>query len=144
MLDVFGGTIDLDPCSNTGSIVPATRRVSLPENGLKVPWDVRRTYMNPPYGRPTVIAPWTDNAAFWGDDEFSVFGLLPARTSNIWWHEDVGVSSAICHVRGRIHFIGSKHGAPFPSAFVLWGREFVERFIRLTAKVGLVDVRRAA
>lgn len=49
---VFGGRIDLDPCSNERSIVGAERNYSLPErNGLKEPWDAPTTFFNPPYGR---------------------------------------------------------------------------------------------
>jgi hypothetical protein len=55
--DFFGGTIDLDPCSNdTNSIVRADVEYKLPYNdGLVDPWDVRgqetRVYVNPPFGR---------------------------------------------------------------------------------------------
>lgn len=49
---VFGGRIDLDPCSNSESVVGALRNYSLPDkNGLKEPWDAEYTYFNPPFGR---------------------------------------------------------------------------------------------
>ena len=50
ILGVFG-EIDLDPCSNEHSIVPAYYKYILPMNGLKLNWNCFRTYVNPPYGR---------------------------------------------------------------------------------------------
>ncbi len=51
---LFGGSIDLDPCSNDGSIVGASVEYRLPENdGLRDPWfteGVRTVYVNPPFG----------------------------------------------------------------------------------------------
>lgn len=52
----FGGKIDLDPCSNDGSIVQAVVEYKLPHiDGLKAPWAVNgprtSTYVNPPFGR---------------------------------------------------------------------------------------------
>jgi hypothetical protein len=49
---VFGGHIDLDPCSNEQSIVGARRSYTLPEtNGLKEAWDAESVFFNPPFGR---------------------------------------------------------------------------------------------
>ncbi len=52
----YGGVIDLDPCSNTGSIVKAQTEYMLPHtDGLKARWDVKgprtKAYVNPPFGR---------------------------------------------------------------------------------------------
>ncbi len=50
----FGGKIDLDPCSNSGSIVKAVLEYLLPEKDAFVdPWfqeGVRTCYVNPPFG----------------------------------------------------------------------------------------------
>jgi hypothetical protein len=56
--EVFGGKIDLDPCSNEHSIVGARFNFILPEHdGLVDPWDevdgqkIESIFVNPPYGR---------------------------------------------------------------------------------------------
>jgi hypothetical protein len=50
----WGGKIDLDPCSNKGSLVKAETEWMLPTNSLKQPWAIKvpkRTtvFVNPPY-----------------------------------------------------------------------------------------------
>lgn len=46
--EFWGGTIDLDPCSNTNSMVHAKQAWSLPFNGLSAPW-LGNTFINPPF-----------------------------------------------------------------------------------------------
>lgn len=50
--EVFGGVIDLDPCSNDTSIVGALTSFSLPEvNALQADWAGHKNiYVNPPFG----------------------------------------------------------------------------------------------
>jgi hypothetical protein len=48
---VFGGHIDLDPCSNEHSLVKARVEYALPRvDGLHASWDFPTIYVNPPYG----------------------------------------------------------------------------------------------
>jgi hypothetical protein len=50
--NAFGGTIDLDPCSNPKSIVGARLAWELPrDDGLAQVWGDGRIYANPPWGR---------------------------------------------------------------------------------------------
>jgi hypothetical protein len=54
--EFFGGPPDLDPCSNSNSIVQATVSFALPEHdGLVRSWDINgrhtKVYVNPPFGR---------------------------------------------------------------------------------------------
>ncbi len=54
---LFGGQIDLDPCSNSTSIIQAATEYVLPKNdGLVDPWALKATgptnvWENPPFGR---------------------------------------------------------------------------------------------
>ena len=49
--EVFGGKINLDPCSNKYSIVHAEVEYSLPnKEGLRESWNFPNIYVNPPYG----------------------------------------------------------------------------------------------
>ena len=49
--EFFGGTIHLDPCTNSYSIIHARVEYSQPEyDGLRESWDFPTIYVNPPYG----------------------------------------------------------------------------------------------
>lgn len=65
---MFGGMIDLDPCSNQYSIIGATVEFALPKHdGLKEDWNYWRIYVNPSYGidkqRGTTIKNWLAKCA---------------------------------------------------------------------------------
>jgi hypothetical protein len=51
--EFWGGKIDLDPCSNKGSLVKADTEWTLPTNSLKQPWAIKQprttVFVNPPY-----------------------------------------------------------------------------------------------
>lgn len=113
------GVIDLDPCSNAASIVPAIRRVELPEDGLLVPWS-KRVYANPPYGRG--LEAWFKKAA--ESAAADVLMLVPAGTSNKAWHRYVKgcIDVSVCFLAGRVRFLGATTGAAFSSAVILWSR----------------------
>jgi hypothetical protein len=46
--------------------------------------------------------------------------LLPARTDTRWFHRYIYHRAEIRFVAGRLHFGGSKSGAPFPSMVVIF------------------------
>lgn len=125
LVDLFG-VIDLDPCSNAASIVPAQVRYSGPPHvdGLVAPWTVKgpgtRVYVNPPYGEG--VGHWTARCVEAAQLGCEIVLLLPARTDQPWWHRDVATAQAVGFWRGRLRFLGSKFGAPFPSVLVYWGR----------------------
>lgn len=51
MKDFYGGSINLDPCSNEYSVVNAETEYRLPEHdGLKESWNYPNIFVNPPYG----------------------------------------------------------------------------------------------
>lgn len=120
VVEVFG-VIDLDPCSNSHQkpVVPAASHYVLADDGLTLPWE-GRVYMNPPYG--DVIGSWIRKLI----DEFhsgrliEAVALIPARTDTEWFHS-LWAYGAICFIRGRLKFSGSKNSAPFPSAVVYLG-----------------------
>lgn len=125
---LFDGSIDLDPCSNPGSIVDATVEWygdTPSDDGLALSWDLglkreTRVYVNPPYGR--VIGAWTRKCAaegFAGGAE--IVALLPARVDTGWWFDDVLTADAVLLWRGRLKFLGAPSAAPFPSAVAYWG-----------------------
>jgi len=107
----------LDVCA-TADNAKCERFFSPEDDGLKQDWS-GNCWCNPPYGR-NIIDHWTRKAAIEVSRGARVVMLLPARTDTIWWHDDVVPSaSTILFLKGRIHFVGAKNGAPFPSAIAI-------------------------
>ena len=75
--------------------------------------------MNPPYGRG-VIDQWVAKAYESAmQDGCTVVCLVPARTDTSWWHRFCA-HGEVRFIRGRLKFEGAAHGAPFPSAIVIF------------------------
>lgn len=89
------------------------------QDGIQQEW-AGVCWMNPPYGRE--IGKWVKKAYESAQGGATVVCLLPARTDTRWWH-DYCMRGEIRFLRGRLKFGGSKSGAPFPSAVVIFRRE---------------------
>ena len=133
---VFGGEIELDPCSNKDSVVHAKTEFRLPENdGLHEEWNYRTVYINPPYGadrsRGTTIKDWLSKSAYshrvYGAE---IIALVPVATNTAHWKEFVfGEADAVCFLYDtRLKFLvnGStdNKGAPMACAMIYWGNNF--------------------
>jgi len=146
---VFGGSIDLDPCSNEHSIVRATIEYSLPEqDGLKESWDYPRIFVNPPYGidkeRGTSIKHWLYRCAnARRTHESEVIALVPVATNTGHWKNYVfGRATAVCFLYDtRLRFLvdgrDEGKGAPMSCAMIYWGRNY-ERFLDVFTRHGAV------
>lgn len=136
---VFTDGIDLDPCcfDSPHYLMGAKTRWYGPDfddvDGLAMPWfgDV---YVNCPYDSKSLHA-WAEKIVLEvtaGDDEgINVIALLPAKTEQGWFQDDVLETAArVCYVRGRLHFGGSEDSATFGSIVVLWSNdpEVIARF----------------
>jgi hypothetical protein len=145
----FGGTIELDPCSNKYSIVNAQIEYSLPKNdGLRESWNYRTIYVNPPYGidrqHGRTIRDWLRkceeaNRACGAE----VIALVPVATNTGHWKKFIyGKATAICFLYDtRLRFLengkdGGK-GAPMSCAMVYWGNNFA-RFSEVFMPFGAV------
>lgn len=108
---------DVDVCATPENAKCATF-YTLEQDGLAQDW--RGTcWLNPPYGRE--IGKWVEKARRSADENgATVVCLLPARTDTRWWHEHCSLGH-ITFIKGRLKFGGSKNGAPFPSAIVVFG-----------------------
>ena len=125
---IFGGTIDLDPCSNEYSLVEATVEYALPQHdGLKESWDFPRIFVNPPYGidkaRGTSIKQWLYRcAAAHRQYSSEVIALVPVATNTGHWKKYVYVqASAVCFLYDtRLRFLvdgrDEEKGAPMSCA----------------------------
>lgn len=86
-------------------------------NGLMREWN-SPCYVNPPYSE---IGPWMEKAKMEADVGKTVVLLVPSRTDTAWWHKYAMRAREIRFIRGRLKFGGAKHGAPFPSAVIIFG-----------------------
>lgn len=131
----FGGRIDLDPAGNPARLLSQVNEtLVLPgsspvqgqgtyifADGLDTNWK-GNVFVNPPYGRG--LGRWIAKAAEETRAGVNVIALLPAYTSLAAWQVYVPEAMAVCFLRQRVKFEGSKYGAAFSSAVVLWGDDF--------------------
>lgn len=128
------GPFDLDPCWSP-SPLPATANDCWQKLGLSEPWK-GRVWLNPPYGRPSIIVPWVRKMAEHNHGTMIIF----ARTETDMFFEYVwNKASALLFLRGRLHFhradgTRAKANAGAPSVLVAYGDADAERLIYATEK----------
>lgn len=150
---VFGGRIELDPCSSEYSIVRATVEYRLPDHdGLKETWNYPTIYVNPPYGldreRGTSIKQWLARCATSHQTHGAeVIALVPVATNTGHWKSCIfGKASAVCFLYDtRLKFMESGRsggkGAPMACATVYWGSHY-DRFFNVFVDYGaVIDIR---
>jgi hypothetical protein len=122
IVEALGLEFDLDPCGPPGGVpwLPVRRTISLPDDGLAMPWE-GRVWLNPPYSNP---APWMERMALHGNGVALIFN----RSDTSWYQQWVPAGSALCQVAGRLRFHRpgegpSKEPAPAPSVLVSYGEE---------------------
>jgi len=150
---VFGGAIDLDPCSNDYSLVEARLEYSLPlRDGLKESWDFQTIFVNPPYGidqeRGTSIKHWLYRcAAAHRHHGSEVIALIPVATNTGHWKKYVfGGATAVCFLYDtRLRFLiegrDEGKGAPMSCAMAYWGRNYKPFFDVFINHGAVVDLR---
>lgn len=133
----FFGQIDLDPCSNPQSQVPATKRfmLELGQDAFKQHW-AGKVFINPPFGRG--LAAWTQRVVEEynnGSSVSEVIMLIPAAVGTKMWQDIIfRHASAICFLKGRVKFQGADASAPMDCALVYWGgrsAQFQDEFTAL-------------
>lgn len=136
---LFGGSIQLDPCSNNGEKpnVPAETVFTKNDDGLQREW-FGTVYMNPPYGR--VIEDWVEKlcSEYEAGRVQQAIALIPARTDTAWFRRMVNYPRLF--IWGRLQFSGHENSAPFPSMVVYLGRN-LDRFKKAFADMGDAYVR---
>jgi len=118
MLDeTFKFTLD---CCATDENAKCQAYFTKDNDGLMQDWEKEVLWMNPPYGKG--IEEWVKKAAEHGENGGIAVCLLPAYVSTGWWIRQVmGKANHIAFIKGRVHFVGAKHSATFPSAIVQYG-----------------------
>lgn len=150
---VFGGVIDLDPCSNKFSLVHAKTEYRLPQNnGLKESWNYKHIYVNPPYGadreRGSTIKQWIYRCAEAHKTyDSEVIALIPVAVNTSHWKNYIwGRATAVCFLYDtRLKFLvngkDKGKGARMACAMVYWGKNY-ERFFEVLIEFGaVVDIR---
>ena len=149
---VFGGSIDLDPCSNEYSIVNADTEFMLPEHdGLREEWDYQTIYVNPPYGadreRGTTIKNWLAKCALVREKYNSeIIALVPVATNTGHWKQSVyGRANAICFLYDtRLKFLENGKdvgkGAPMSCCMVYWGDDYQKFYDTFIEHGAVVDI----
>jgi len=100
-------------------------------DGLKQEWK-GFCWMNPPYGREQVK--WIEKAS---KENATTVCLIPARPDTKIWHETIfKKAKAVCFIKGRLKFGGSKDSAPFPSALIVFGNELNHDQIEILEDLG--------
>jgi len=121
------GAVDLDPCSNRWSIVPAP--VAWRRGALERPW-FGRVYMNNPYSKN---GRWVKKCAaeLEAGHVVAILALMPAAPTTVWWLDALRTVAASAMLRGRITFGGASQGAMFGSGLLLWTHDAAttERFM---------------
>lgn len=141
VIRAFGfGSIDLDPCSNSNSVVRAKEEWF--DKALERTWRGRGlVYSNPPYSRQ--LSMWADHiASDWKiSSSISIIDLdqlillVPSRTDTNWWHTAISSASAVLFFKGRLKFGEAVNSAPFPSALIYYGKS-AQRFIQMFGPLG--------
>lgn len=149
---------DYDICA-TSENKKCKNFVDIERNALSITW-YGRLWMNPPYGDPDYVckpncknkkcvvrgfcntqyipgvADWIEKAHHEAQTgNCTVVALLPARTDTAWFH-DYCTRYQVRFFRGRINFVGGKHGATFPSMLVI--------FNKYSSGVKFIDIKKQA
>ncbi|NLB00624.1 MAG: adenine methyltransferase [Methanomicrobiales archaeon] len=136
--DLFGGMIDLDPCSNAEGDrphVPAAEHYTREDDGLAHAW-YGRVYMNPPYGRG--IKPWIEKVREeYEAGRISEAVVLVKSATDTAWFRILSGRFPRCEVAGRLKFSGCDSPAPFPSVLFYLGDE-VQQFAEAFGGFGVI------
>jgi phage N-6-adenine-methyltransferase len=133
----FFDGIDLDPATDASNPTRAARFFTVKDDGLMQSWKARNLYLNCPYGRR--IGAWAEKLVMqYALRNFgAAIALLPARTDTQWWQ--TLSKYTVCFVRGRLKFSDCAQSAPFPSALVYLGDDWL-RFRDHFGDIGLIYI----
>lgn len=107
---------ELDVCA-TPETAKCKRFFTPADDALSQDWGGATCWMNPPYGR--AIGDWMKKAYEASKAGATVVCLVPSRTDTNWWHR-YAYRGEVRFLRGRLKFVGAAHGAPFPSAVIVF------------------------
>lgn len=108
----------LDPCC-TAENAKCSLFFTKEKDGLAQNWQGHTVFCNPPYGR--AISAWVEKCYLESrKPNTKVVMLIPARTDTSYFHDFIYHNAELRFIRGRLRFVGARHGAPFPSMIVIF------------------------
>ena len=138
VLKFFGGSIDLDPCSNDekNPNVPANKVYTEATNGLAHEWVAESVFMNHPYSNSKEWVPYAVSQYECGNAKEMVL-LIKVDVSTKWW-QSIEKYPWIA-VNRRLRFGAGKGAAPFQSGIIYLGKD-LKRFKNTFSKYGTLYV----
>lgn len=130
----FGGSVDLDPCSNDEEQpnVPAKKVYTEETNGLAHEWVADSVFMNHPYSDSKRWVPYAAHQYECGNAKEMVL-LIKLDVSTKWWNSVAKYPWVA--VNKRLKFGQGKGAAPFQSAIIYLGKD-LKRFKDTFSKYG--------
>lgn len=98
----LGGTIELDPCTTPDNPCEARRFYAPPDDGLVLPWDAERIYVNPPYGNARI--PWLQRCIDESANGKGVVLLMPSASDTEPFQRMLRTAHSLCFIKGRVKF----------------------------------------
>jgi hypothetical protein len=143
LIQEFFVEIDLDPCSNEFSMIPAKVKYQLPINGLTSTWEYKNIFVNPPYGKGegSSIYDWIKKGYEASLNGSELLYLIPVATNTKHYKEIIFKhATGICFLEDtRLKFWTGgeeyKKGAPMSCAMIYFGSDY-EKFNKIFSKVG--------
>lgn len=112
----------LDPCTTPANPLGTPNFYTKTDDGLSKPW-FGRVFVNYPYGRKSakiwlekIVTEWSA-----GNPDLMVV-LCPNRSDTPHMQEAIQLATVKVEIQGRIKFVGSKQGAPFPSILLIYAK----------------------
>lgn len=129
------GQIDLDPCSNEQTSIPASTHFTKNDDGLSKEW-CGKVFMNPPWGTPLKLWAAKLVAEVRAGRVTEAISLTPAQGINRKWFDRFIVGQAQVFVTGAVKFWNDttddkNPGWPFPIMIQYFGPhrgKFIEQF----------------
>lgn len=121
--EVFGGSIDVDPCTTPENPVGATIFYTVDVDGLAHEWGTGSVFVNPPYGKAR--EPWVEKCIEAAGRGARVILLMPAATDTRIFQRAVSCADDVLYVKGRLKFgvlrpNRRQVAASHPSALIGW------------------------
>jgi len=137
------GSIDLDPASSecANRTVQAATIYTKEDDGLIQPW-FGNIWLNPPYAR-NLIGKFASAIKDKRVEYDQAIILVNNSTDTVWFHNIIGITSAICLVKKRIRFHkeDGRLGKPLQGQVILYIGSHTLKFIENFSQFGACRVR---
>ena len=137
------GSVDLDPASSetANRTVQATTIYTKEDDGLIQPW-FGNIWLNPPYAR-NLIGKFASAIKDKRMEYDQAIILVNNSTETVWFHNIIGITSAICLVKKRIRFHdkNGKLGKPLQGQVILYIGSHTLKFIENFSQFGACRVK---